>query len=115
MHGLFWAHAFVIQSTSNSRACVARTAAWGEWRKEYYHQEIRKITAPVLLIAGEHEHLIGFDADAIAEDAKRLQHAEPPLILEGFSHFLFFEEHNGKKGHDLAMAAIDEFHAKHQM
>ena len=26
---------------------------WGEWRKEFYHEEIRKITAPVLLIAGD--------------------------------------------------------------
>ena len=92
---------------------VARTVAWGEWRKEFYHEEIKKISAPVLLIAGEHEHLIGFDADSMGEDVKRLQNAEPPVIFEGLSHFLFFEEHNGNKGHDMAMAAIDQFHSKH--
>jgi pimeloyl-ACP methyl ester carboxylesterase len=89
-------------------------ATWGAWRKEFYHEEIRKIKAPVLLIAGEHEHLIGFDMASMSEDVKRLQNAEPPVILEGMSHFLFFEEHNGKKGLDLAMSAIGNFHAKHR-
>ena len=92
---------------------VARTVAWGEWRKEFYHEEIKKISAPVPLIAGEPEPLIGFDADSMGEDVKRLQNAEPPVIFEGLSHFLFFEEHNGNKGHDMAMAAIDQFHSKH--
>ena len=49
----------------------------------------------------------------MGEDVKRLQNAEPPVIFDGLSHFLFFEEYNGNKGHDMAMAAIDQFHAKH--
>ena len=38
----------------------------------------------------------------MGEDVKRLQKAEPPVILEGLSHFLWFEEHNGQRGFDLA-------------
>ena len=86
---------------------------WGRWRKEHYHEEIRKITAPCLLIAGADEHVIGIDAASMGEDVKRLQNAEPPLILQGLSHFLWFEEHDGKRGHDQATAAIDKFHQKH--
>jgi pimeloyl-ACP methyl ester carboxylesterase len=86
---------------------------WGEWRKEHYHEEIRKIAAPCLLIAGEHESEIGFDRATMDEDVKRLQRAEPPVILEGMSHFFWFEEFNGQKGHDLALGAINAFHAKY--
>jgi pimeloyl-ACP methyl ester carboxylesterase len=65
----------IVSSNPLANAQRARNAAWGEWRKEFYHEEIKKISAPVLLIAGEHEHLIGFDADSMGEDVKRLQKA----------------------------------------
>ena len=61
----------------------------------------------------EDEDVIGIDSASMGEDVKRLQNAEPPLILQGLSHFLWFEEHDGKRGHDQATAAIDKFHQKH--
>ena len=45
---------------------------WGLWNKEYYHNRIKNIKVPVLLLAGEHEHLIGFDDNSMSEDVKRI-------------------------------------------
>ena len=94
-------------------ATMTRTpVTWGRWDKVHYHEAIRQITAPVLLVAGEHEHLIGFNKASLAEDARRLRHAEPPQIFPGFSHFIFFEKWQGQSGLALVMSAIDAFHGK---
>ena len=45
---------------------------WGRWRKRHYHEAIRAVTAPVLLLAGEHEALIGFNDASLRADVARL-------------------------------------------
>ena len=96
-----------------STGTMTRTpVTWGRWNKTYYHEEIQRITAPVLLLAGGHEHLIGFDKATLEEDARRIPRAEPPQIFEGFSHFLWLEEVEGVSGLELGVRAMDAFHAK---
>ena len=76
------------------------------------HEEIRKITAPVLLVAGEYEHLIGFDEASLSEDAARLGGKAEFEVFAGFSHFMAFEvREDGAKGHDLVTARMDKFYA----
>ena len=96
-----------------STGTMTRTpATWGRWNKAHYHEQIKRITAPVLLLAGEHEHLIGFDKATLEEDARRIPRAEAPQIFAGFSHFLWLEEVGGVSGLQLGTSAMDSFHAK---
>ena len=86
---------------------------WDLWNKEYYHNRIKNIKVPVLLLAGEHEHLIGFDDNSMSEDVKRIGKLAEYQIFKGFSHFMWWERFNGKSGLELSMSAMDTFYAKH--
>ena len=94
---------------------------WSQWNYERYHEAIRHVSVPVLLIAGDLEANIGMDREVLYEDARRIR-AGPEsergrsvevevevVILEGFSHFFWWEETDGVKGADQLLSAMDKF------
>ena len=95
---------------------------WSQWDYERYHEEILRINVPVLIIAGEREASIGMTREVLQEDARRILAGRKPelnpsfveggvevRILEGFSHFFWFEEIDGVRGADLLVNAMDDF------
>ena len=97
-----------------STATMTRTpATWGRWRTQYYQDRIHEIKVPVILIAGEHEKLVGFDDASMGEDVKRIGKLAEYKIFPGFSHFMWYENFNGQSGLGLSMGALDDFYAKH--
>ena len=108
----------IFRAVEPSRAYKV-TVAWNRWDRHYYHDAIKHISIPLLLIAGGHEHLNGIDSRALAEDASRVPLAGPALILDGFSHFLLWEQRTDGNGADvegraLVLQALDGFHTKWQ-
>ena len=50
-------------------------AIWGQWDYRHYHEAIRRIQCPVLLIAGSKELVHGMGIAELQEDARRIRHA----------------------------------------
>jgi len=77
--------------------------------------QLNKIQCPTLLISGEHENLAsGASPHTMQVEAKRIKHAEPPVVLtdasgEGYSHFAMWEE----GGLELMFGHIKAFYGKH--
>ena len=90
---------------------VKTPATWGRWDKKRYHELIKQIKAPVLLMAGGDEDLMGIDAASLGEDVKRIPNARDFKIFPGFSHWIFFEHADGESGLSLVVSAILDFHA----
>mmetsp|Transcript_22599 Transcript_22599/g.40435 ORF Transcript_22599/g.40435 Transcript_22599/m.40435 type:complete len:354 (-) Transcript_22599:148-1209(-) len=99
--------------TLSPSTMVRTPQTWGRWRKNYYHEAIRQIKVPVLLLAGEHDALIGVDEASMREDVERVAGPAEFVIFPGFSHFIFFEEYGGERGADLISSTTNDFHAKH--
>jgi len=99
--------------TNNFGTLTRMPKAWARWRKDYYHEAIRNIKIPVLLLAGEHDEIGGYNEEGLAEDVARLAGEAYFTIFPHFSHFLLLEERDGSRGSDLAANAFEEFHAIH--
>jgi pimeloyl-ACP methyl ester carboxylesterase len=56
---------------------------WTRWDFKYYHDRIRTIEAPVLLMAGGLETTLGFGRAELEEDLRRLRNAEPEPVCRG--------------------------------
>ena len=94
---------------------------WSQWNYERYHEAIRNVNVPVLLIAGDLEANIGMEREVLYEDARRIKAGAESdsgrsmeievdvVVLEGFSHFFWWEEIDGVKGADQLLSAMDTF------
>ena len=97
---------------------------WTQWNYERYHESIRHVNVPVLIVAGDREASIGMTREVLQEDARRIRaglesNADPTSsqvavkvevrIFEGFSHMFWWEQVSGVRGADLLLGAMDEF------